>query len=141
VDLHLDFLDTIGIILSFDDAPLRDSCVGVVIESLAGATIFRESAASAARVDGTGFRVNMRAKALLGFRGAGQVRLAGIERRRPVVLDELVGSSVRASVARTCHIPATVQQPLDRKVDVIPLALPLDLDAVGEGGERGVGPA
>ena len=56
-------------------------------------------------------------------------------------MDELVGTGVGTAVARSGHATSTIQNVLDRQVDLLATALPGNLDTVRQCTEGSVGPA
>jgi hypothetical protein len=112
---------------------------GVQTDALA--TVFRESGASSASVHGSASPVSVAAETFRGIRRASRIAHAGIIRNITVVVNELVSSSGITTIARTSSVGTTVQDILDRKVDINTSSFTSDLNTISEGRHSTVSPA
>ena len=73
--------------------------------------------------------------------GTGNIGHAGIVGDISGLLNEFVGRSVISSVTRSGHFGSAVQNKLNGKINVVPLPLASNFDAVSQRRKSTVGPA
>ena len=79
--------------------------------------------------------------AFVRIRRTRQVGLAGVIGHVPNLFDKLIDARVITTVARSGNLRSTVQNVLDREVNVVALSLAGNLDPIGETAECTVSPA
>mmetsp|Transcript_77529 Transcript_77529/g.217372 ORF Transcript_77529/g.217372 Transcript_77529/m.217372 type:complete len:304 (+) Transcript_77529:69-980(+) len=112
-----------------------------VINLAALSTHSTKGVTSLAGVCGVARSIHMSAESLLGIIAASHVRLAGVIRNISSLFNELIGRGVVSSIAGSRHFGSAVQDELNRKIDVISLALSGDFDAIPETTKGTVSPA
>jgi len=124
-----------------DGAVLSNSGVGEGRETDALTTVFSEGRAGTAGVHSIARPVSVTAEAFRGVRRAGGVGHAGFVGDEAVVLDEFEGGTSITTIARTGLVSTTVEDVLNREVDVDTTGLAGDLDTISEGRHSTMGPA
>jgi len=114
-----------------DRTIISNADVGVVAQSSAGSAFTTETAASASNIQGIALRVHIAAESLRGIAGACQIWLGCLNAHTTVPLDPLVGATTTSAIARSCV--ATIEDMLDRRVDVNGVGSALDLQAISQG--------
>lgn len=103
---------------------------GCIWEVVQGSTTLVKATACYTRVDGVAGRVNVTAKTFRRIRRACNIRLTRIVGNKAVVLDELVCTSVIATVARTCCVTATVKNVLNGEIDIHTFSITGNLNTI-----------
>jgi len=122
-----------------DRTVISNADVGVVAQSSAGSTFTTETATSTGNIQSIALGVHVPTESLRGITGACQVWLRCLNAHAAVSLDPLVGATTTSTIARSCV--ATIEDMLDRRVDVNGVGSALDLQAISQGRDRSVGPA
>jgi len=141
VNLRLDHAYAFCVIVGEDLAIFGDGGIGVIVEGPAVPSVGEEGTAGAAGVHGGACGVDVFAEAFVGIVRAGQIGLAGVKWDRSTILNKLINTSMRSSIARSRHMPGAVQNVLNAQIDVVAGAIAGDFDTVREGGKGGVCPA
>ena len=109
-----------------------NSCVGEIINFGTCTAHSTKGVAGFAGIGSTARGVKVLANPFTGFRGTGEIRLAGVVGDVSFLNNKVVCSSVRSSMTAASNTRATIQNKLDRQVDFV-LGRIGNLDSIRQG--------